>query len=182
MSGSCRPIIRLFALAFVLGLPADAAEEDPKEPVPPARPRLSPEAWVALKARLAPYTPPAEASAVDDKPVEGVAEMRDNVLHLPTMRVEQLMKLPPDSTDWLTAKGRLDLARKKYPGTKIGNILGLNDGWALARLEEQIAWERRSALLELGDRTVLDETEYDRETQRLLIRAAVPMGRPPPER
>jgi hypothetical protein len=130
-----------------------------------------------IRAELPRYLPPEllEEEPEFDTPI-GV--MKDDTLHLPTMQVREARKAPTTSTDWLTGHGRTDFALKRFPGTRIGNFFGLNNPWALARLQEDIEAERHAALKETGTRVLLAETAEDRQTRELLAAALMYSGRP----
>lgn len=67
------------------------------------------------------------------------------VLKLDPFVVEE-KRLPLRESDVLTAKGRLELARKLFPGLGLGN-----DKVALGMLDEQYAIMRRHEISELDD-------------------------------
>jgi hypothetical protein len=124
-----------------------------------------------------PLPPATEEASLDAAP----AELKDGTLHLPTMTVRQQMKAPLRSTDWLTGQGRMELALKRFPGTRIGNIFGLNNPWAWERLTEGIEAERHAALKERGQRLLIEGTAEDRQDQKLLAAALMYSGRPAPK-
>ena len=123
-------------------------------------------------------TPPATEEATPDA---APAELKDGTLHLPTMTVRQQMKAPLRSTDWLTEQGRMELALKRFPGTRIGNFFGANNPWAWERLTEDIEAEHHDALKERGHRLLIEGTAEDREDEKLLAGALMYSGRPPPK-
>lgn len=174
MSGP-RPVrVSALVLAFLLGARAALAED----PAPSATPRrFTGSPWITevLRAKLPKYTPAKEESASVE--TSGTAEMKDNVLHLPTMTVRQSAKTSAEIVNWLTPAGRLDLALQRYPGTKVGNILGLNNPWALARLKEDVEAERKGALKDRARAVLIEDTPSDRETARLLKAALMPINR-----
>lgn len=77
---------------------------------------------------------------------------RDGVLRLPTVTVEARTQPRIDGYEMLTPKGRMELALKKYPGIKLGNLFGLNNGIALALLQEEIEAQKREEMRDLVER------------------------------
>lgn len=162
----CRHL-RLEALAafvFLLGVEAGSAEEPAASPSP--RRAVS---WVTevLAAELPKYEarPPAvetEATTADEPAVE-----REGVLNLPTLTVRPVMKESPTDYSFLTAKGRMELALKTYPGLRIGNLLGLNNYIAEAKMVEEQEVRRKTALYHRVEQVLLDDAD-SRETRRLL--------------
>jgi hypothetical protein len=170
-----RPV-RVSALVWPFLLMAvSLGAADSASPVTSRRSGASPWITEAVKAKLPKYAPPKE----EDASVEstGAAEMKDNILHLPTMTVRQSAKTSAEIVNWLTPAGRLGMGLKRYPGTKIGNILGLNNPWALARLREDIEVERKDAIKQRGQAVLIEDTPSDRETAQLLKAALMPINR-----
>jgi len=182
MSDRRRLIVRLCVMAIWLGAgvgPAGAQSTGQTTPAP-AEPRLSLRAKEVIRAELPRYAPQLPVE-VEPEEIFTAAEMKDNTLHLPKMTVRETVKAPVTSTDWLTHRGRMDFALKRFPGTRIGNIFGLNNGWAWARLAEDIEAERHDALKERGRGVLIEDTPEDRENMRLLDAALMYSGRPPPK-
>jgi hypothetical protein len=95
----------------------------------------------------------------------------DDVLQLPNMRVTT-PKVPPSTEyDWLTPKGRIALAMKKYPGLGVGNLFGLNGGIGLAMVEEERQVQVRAAFVEQAERGADNGPEARRIKQ--LVQAAI---------
>lgn len=164
------------AVWLVLAIQADAQTGE-ATPAGPARTTVSQRVAAAIRAELPHYEPPFPA-AEETSPDAVPGELKDGTLQLPTMTVRQQMKAPLQSTDWLTVQGRMDLALKCFPGTRIGNIFGLNNPWAWARLTEDIEAERHDALKDRGRRLLIEGTAKDREDQELLAAALMYSGRP----
>jgi len=186
MSDRCRLIVRLLGLATLwLGAEMRAAEAEgaAAAPLPPEH-KLSSRVSEVIRSELpryVAYVPPSEAEIATE--LEAWAtEMKDGTLHLPKMTVREVRKAPVTSTDWFTNHGRMDYALKRFPGTRIGNIFGLNNAWAWARLTEDIEAERHDALKERG-RSVLsiENTAEDQENKKLLDAALMYSGRPAPQ-
>lgn len=93
---------------------------------------------------------------------------RDGVLSLPDVLVlaKKLPRTRPE--DWLTVKGRLEMAMKRHPGLNIGNVLGLNLGISMAMLQEELDLEKQNELKRLGKTTSLDDSPENRALQRLI--------------
>lgn len=142
-----------------------------------AGPKLSPRVKEVIRTELPRYAPQLPVE-VEPEEIFTTAEMKDNTLHLPKMTVRETMKAPVTSTDWLSARGRMDFALKRFPGTRIGNIFGLNNPWAWARLTEDIEAERHAALKERGKSVLIADTPEDRENRKLLKAALMYSGRP----
>ena len=179
MSDRRRLIVRLGLMVICLGVGARAAEAEGADNPPAAGAKLSPRISEVIRAELPRYTPPSVTEITSElEPLAG--EMKDNTLHLPKMTVREVVKAPLNSTDWFTNQGRMDYALKRFPGTRIGNIFGLNNGWAWARLAEDIEAERHEAMKAKGRSVLIEGTREDRETRKLLEAALMYSGRPPP--
>lgn len=138
-------------------------------PDPPVSPRRSP-SWFTgvLVAELPKFVPHPPAEAVESTIAAETAVERNGVLSLPIMRVRPVMKESPSDYAFLTAKGRMDLALKTYPGMKIGNILGLNEGIAMAKQLEAKEVRVKAGLFHRIERVLLDDSEDSRETRHML--------------
>jgi len=180
--GACRRLILcLGAVAIWPGFMAGATEANGETSAEAsANHKLSQHVRELIRAELPRYVP---KELLEEEPEldTSVGVMRDDTLHLPTMRVREARKAPPSSTDWLTGHGRTEFALKRYPGTKIGNFFGSNNPWAIARLTEDIEAERHQSLKERARSILIAETAEDRETQKLLEAALMYSGRPPPK-
>jgi hypothetical protein len=186
MSDRGRVIASLWALlAISLGaaVTTAAGQESASAPASPAEPKLSPRVSEVIRSELpryVSYVPPSETEIAAELET-WTAEMKDDTLHLPKMTVREVVKAPVTSTDWFTNRGRMDYALKRFPGTRIGNIFGLNNPWAWARLTEDIEAERHEALKERGNSVLrIENTAEDRENKKLLDAALSYSGRPPP--
>lgn len=175
MSDRCRGIVSLLGLlAVLLGTGTTAAgQESASAPASPAEPKLSPRVSEVIRSELpryVSYVPPSEAEIAAELET-WTAEMKDDTLHLPKMTVREVVKAPVTSTDWFTNRGRMDYALKRFPGTRIGNIFGLNNPWAWARLTEDIEAERHEALKERGNSVLrIENTAEDRENKNCWMR------------
>lgn len=142
-------------------------------PDPPAPPRRS-LSWFTgvLVAELPKFVPHPPAEAVESTIAAETAVERNGVLSLPTMRVRPVMKESPSDYAFLTAKGRIELAMKTYPGLKIGNLLGLNQIVAMAKQQEEMEVRAKARLYHQVERVLLDDSADTRET-RLMLEAAL---------
>lgn len=178
MSDRRRLIVRFWIMAIWLGgvvVPTQAQREQPTPA--PAEARLSPRVKQMIRTELPRYAPQLPVEVEPEEIFTG-SEMKDNTLHLPKMTVRETMKAPVTSTDWLSARGRMSFALKRFPGTRIGNIFGLNNPWAWARLTEDIEAERHDTLKERGRSVLIEGTVEDREDEKLLAAALMYSGRP----
>jgi len=181
MSDRRRLIVRLSVMAIWLGavmVPAGAQSEQ-ATPAPDG-PRLSPRVKQVIRTELPRYAPQLPVEVEPDEIFTG-EEMKDNTLYLPKMTVRETVKAPVTSTDWLSARGRMSFALKRFPGTRIGNFFGSNNPWAWARLTEDIEAERHEAWKERGQRLLIEGTAEDRQDQELLAAALMYSGRPRPK-
>lgn len=103
--------------------------------------------------------------------------MKEGVLELPTITVRPTGN-DSDALDWATPKGRLDLAMKTYKGLQIGNLFGLNSGFAMEMQKEEQLARKGDALVSTVQRTTLDDSAYSRETMRMLKNAIQRTGTP----
>jgi hypothetical protein len=180
MSGNRRLIVHLGGTAvwLILAIRGSAQIGDELRPESAKTP-MAQLVSELIRAELPPYEPPsAEIEELDPAAVAG--EIKEGTLHLPTMTVRQQMKAPLHSTDWLTAQGRMELALRRYPGTRIGNFFGANNPWAWERLTESVEAERHDALKERSRRVLLGSEADVQEDQKLLRAALAYSGRPPP--
>lgn len=164
MSGPRSLRLDLLVLAFV-GTAVSAAEESQR----PGH-RLPAEVREAIAARLPKYAPPTEkpAEVASGEPVERA----DQVLVLPKMTIQQ-QRLPPlNDPSWLSLKGRMEVAMKRYPGLKIGNLFGLNNAGALARYTADEEVRKKDALKARVDdlQRLTEDKELARELKRALVR------------
>ena len=82
---------------------------------------------------------------------------RNTIIRLPEYVVRDPKVAPVKEREILTGKGRLELARRKHPGVKIGNLFGLNNGIALAMLAEEERLEQKREFEELAELTRLTD-------------------------
>jgi len=138
-------------------------------PDPPASPRRS-RSWFTgvLAAELPKFVPHPPDEAAESIIAATTAVERDGVLSLPTMRVRPVMKESPSDYAFLTAKGRMDLALNTYPGLKIGNLFGLNEGIAIAKQMEERDVRAKAGLFHRVERVLIDDSADSRETLRML--------------
>jgi hypothetical protein len=139
-------------------------------------PKLSTRVKAVIRTELPRYAPQLPVE-VEPAEIFTTAEMKDSTLHLPKMTVRDAMKAPVTSTDWLSPRGRMEFALKRFPGTRLGNFFGLNNPWAWARLTEDIEAERHAALKERGLSVLIADTPEDRENRKLLKAALMYSGR-----
>jgi len=152
----------LATLSLLIGVEAWAADS----PVAPHRGS----SWltVVLAAELPKFAPPPPAEAAESTIADEAAVDKDGVLALPTMTVRPGMKESPSDYAFLTAKGRMDLAMKSYPGLRLGNIFGLNQGIATAKQGEEQEVRAKARLYHRVERVLLDDGTDSRETRRML--------------
>lgn len=166
MSGSrYLRIEALAALVLCIGVEVRSADAPA---APPVSRRSS--SWISevLAAELPKYVPRPPTEAVEASTSNEPAVERDGVLNLPTLTVRPVMRESPTDYAFLTAKGRMDLALKTYPGLRIGNLFGLNQGIAMAMQWEE---QRVNKINDLSDRVLrvsLDDSAETKETLRLL--------------
>jgi hypothetical protein len=167
MSG--RRLLRMGALVAGACLIAAEAVGAEAGPIPPPRPA----GWLTeiLVSELPKFVPQTNED-VESTVAAGPAVEKDGILALPTMRVRPVMKMSPSDYGLLTPKGRLELAMKTHPGSRVGNILGLNQGIALFMQMEEQEVKAKSALYHRVDRILLDDGANARET-RLMLESAL---------
>lgn len=147
---------------------AELKAQSPAVPVlPPPVHSISPEIRQAVTEKLPKYTPPPPTK-VSEPGHEEVSNSPD-VLRLPkvTVRAAPPTTFPPNFAT-LTPKQRLDLALKTNPGLRLGNILGMNNGIAMAMQQEQRELENRTALIETVKFTKTDDSPESRRIDRLV--------------
>jgi hypothetical protein len=132
---------------------------------------MSPHVTGAVSATLPKFAPRPPAPVTSAPATIDFGIPSDDVLQLPTMKVTT-PKVPPSSEyDWLTPKGRMGLAMKKYPGLGVGNLFGLNGGIGLAMLDEERQVQVKAALVEQAERGADDSPEARRIKR--LVQAAI---------
>jgi hypothetical protein len=155
---------------------ADPAEPPPATlpapaPTPAPRPRLSPAIKEAIAASLPKYSPLAPNNTSVSTAAGDSTESSDGILHLPKMTVRTQRIVPLTGYDCLTPKGRLELAKKTFPGLRVGSIFGMNDGIALAMLQEEVEYQKRQALADLVKRTNMLDSATASDTNKELGKA-----------
>ena len=168
--GGLRPNV-LAALIFFTG--AGARGEPPPVPPPADKPvpHLPARIIEAVSARLPKYVPPAPPKPVASPGMSGVSDTADEILSLPDFKVTAA-KLPPlSSFDFLTSKGRLELALKDNAGLRFGPFSKLNGAVALEiQKEEQEVGKRAALTEEVLSVAVLNDAKSKEEIR--LMRAA----------
>ena len=181
MSDRRRLIVCLGGLAVWLALTIRAdGQSIERIPAAPTKASMAQRVSELIRAEL-PFTEPPVLATEETSADAAPGELKDGTLQLPTMTVRQQMKAPLRSTDWLTAQGRMELALKRFPGTRVGNFFGSNNPWAWERLTEDIEAEHHEALKERGQRLLIEGTAEDRKDEQLLAGALMYSGRPAPK-
>lgn len=157
--------IETLAACLLLGAQAWAAEA---APVPPVR---SPHIREAIRAGLPKYQPQAAGDDVTMRASSEQAVEKDGTLNLPKVTVEAKSRPRIREYDMLTPKGRMELALKRYPGVRIGNLFGLNSGIALALLKEEVEAEKRRELRATVENIIRVDDVGGRELRRLMQNA-----------
>ena len=126
-----------------------AAEEKSADSLPsvasaPARHRLPPRIIEAVAAKVPKYQAPKESEKTSAP--SGESEERDGVLYLPNVKVTAAKPLELSEFAWLSPKGRLDLAMKKYPGLRLLPLSKMNGSIALAMQREEREATKRDEL------------------------------------
>jgi hypothetical protein len=146
--------------------------------LPPSRRAISPETAAKLSAVATQAAPPA-AAASPTTPATVPPADPDTVQLNPFLVQED--RLPEfKEREMLTPKGKLALARRRYPG-----LVGpFSDATALRKLEDDFAKERRQELSDLRGLSEISGAKPSRELKRQIDDAAmrsgfsVPMGEP----
>lgn len=113
------------------------------------------------------YSPPKANGEENDASTDSpeTDKPRNAIIRLPRYHVRE-PKLPQfKDRELLTPEGKLDLAFKRRPGLKIGNLFGLNRGIAMAMLAEDEAYERRLEMAELSSFTSWMDTNFPVDPQ-----------------
>jgi hypothetical protein len=112
-----------------------------------------------LAEKLPKFTPPGPVAGTAGSPVLKVASSepreadkpRNTIIRLDPYQVLEAKPPAFKEREILTPRGRLDVALKRYPGLKFGNLWIFNNyGLALAMYEEDLALERAKELMELS--------------------------------
>lgn len=112
------------------------------------------------------FSPPkAKAEESEATDLRETDKPKNAIIRLPRYHVRE-RKIPDfKNRELLTPEGKLDLAFKRHPGLKIGNIFGLNRGVAMAMLAEDEAYERRLEMEELSSFTAWMDKNYPMDPQ-----------------
>lgn len=164
----CARLLAAVIPAVCLGVTIRAAEPGGRIPDANRSQARAAEISAAIRAKLPKYQPSPEQDEATLEASGEAAVERDGVLKLPTVTVQVKKPQPMVEYEMLTPKGRLDMALRRRPGLRIGNFLGLNNGIALALLQEDIEKEKRDALKEQVERLSFDDEPATRELKRLL--------------
>ena len=130
---------------------------------------ISPEIVKAVDAKLPKYkdvavqkTPEAPSDATKDSP---------DILHLEKLTVRADRQRLPTDYAMLTPNGRMDLALKTYPGVRIGNFFGANNGYATAMQAEQWMVVEKQAVADAVRNSRTDNGPESKRAERLLRNA-----------
>jgi hypothetical protein len=129
---------------------------------------LSPEIVQAVIQKLPKYAPPTPAKTAPERPADEGKDSSHDVLHLPKLTVKERPPRRPSDFELLTPKGRLELVLKKYPGLRIGNFFGMNNGIALAMQAEERKLEEKAALTDTVRRSTTDNSPESKKLMRLI--------------
>jgi len=154
------------------GSPPALAAQPPNEPAPSI---VSPRADHALSrstsARVVSGLPRYAPPKVNGEETDSSADLRETekpknaIIRLPRYHVRD-RKLPEfKNRELLTPEGKIDLAFKRHPGLKVGNIFGLNRGIAMAMYADEEAYERRLEMEELNSFTAWMDKNYPMDPQ-----------------
>jgi hypothetical protein len=144
---------------------------------------LSPEIVDAVAAKLPKYDPRAADKSNSDGATANDGYESAGVLYLPKVTVRKDRLSTPSDFAFLTPKGRMELAFKTFPGLRIGNIFGSNNGKeglpfradngdATTMQAESREVARKEAMTETVERTRTDDGPESRRIDKLL-KAAV---------
>jgi hypothetical protein len=185
-----------FLLVFATGLTATAIAAEPAEAKPaaneaspvvatpasaPVAPRaISPATALKLTAPIPKFvaTPTRDerTAAAPSAPATEEIKPRNTIIRLPDYVVRDAKVPAIKEREVLTPSGRLELARKLHPGIRVGNLFGLNDGWALAMLAEQERLDRQREFGDLADLMRYSDpamhAKVKREVQQAFMREA----------
>lgn len=168
VKGPCH--LRSGWLIVVLALTTTSVSGQASRSIPTHAPvhSSSPEIVQAVAAKLPKYDPTAAEKSSSDEAALNEAYESAGVLYLPKVTVRKDRLSTPSDFEFLTPKGRMELAFKKYPGVRIGNILGLNDGYAAAMQAEDREVARKESVKETVERTRTDNGPESRRIDQLL--------------
>lgn len=162
------PLVSLlvFATTVVSGLASEpvaaqagAGKTAPASPAP--RP-ISAETTAKLAASTPKFDPAVHGKlnqAAEPLPdLREIDKPRNTIIRLPPFVVQEKKATNiPTKREVQTEKDRREVTLNRYPGLKLGNFFGLNEGWAYAmmaeeeRLEKKREYEDMVTLLRFGD-------------------------------
>lgn len=164
----CPRLLAAVVPVVCLGAIVQAAEPDRRNSSSLRSQSRSAEISAAVRAKLPKYQPnPPQNDVTMSESGKGAVE-KDGVLNLPAVIVRGRKPQEFDEYEIRTPKGRLELALKRRPGLRIGNLFGMNNGIALALLQEDIEKGKRDALKEQVERLTFDDSAETRELKRVL--------------
>lgn len=181
-----RPPFVLWLLAFVtLDVCGADADDRPSILVPLAAistPEIAPRPISArAAAQLAAIAPKFERAAGPNSDATGDLTLssdqpRNAIIRLPRYVVTEPKIRLPKEREVMTPKGQLEIALKRYPGLRFGNIWFLrNDSIALMMLEEDQRIERMreiAELLSILPASSLQDPHVKRSAQEIMMRPA----------
>lgn len=118
--------------------------------------------------KLPKYSTVAPVEPVSSPDVSEGPESSDDILRLPKVIVTRRKAPPMDSFSWLTPKARLDLALKKQPGLRLGNVAGLNNGIASEMQAEERSVKSKAVLVAEVQAHSSDNGDASKRIRRLL--------------
>jgi hypothetical protein len=150
-----------FAMTAVTCWSGDAvkAAETGKSPALREPRPISTETAAKLTAATPKYNPPPQAKPAEQLPdLREIDKPRNTIIRLPPFVVQESKpRNIPTKREVQTEKERREVVLNRYPGLKIGNFFGLNEGWAYVmaweeeRLEKKREYEDMVSLVRLGD-------------------------------
>ncbi len=140
-------------LAAAIWLTAAQAQEQPSSASPATSKRSNPlpaSVTEAVSAKLPKYVPPTlqPVQPVAPPGTTGGGDQLDEIFYLPNLKVTTGKPPPVTEFDFLTKKGRLDLALKTNPGLRFGPLAKLNNPVAVEMQKEELEAGKRDALAE----------------------------------
>lgn len=150
----------------------EAAEAPVAAPAPGSKPAspLPAQVTEAVAARLPKFVPPAlrpPPSAPRPEAANG-GELPGDIFSLPTITVTTGKPPPATEFDWLTKKGRLDLALKTHRGLSFGPLARLNNPVAVEMQKEELEAGKRAALKEQVQSVAVGDKAKAKELLRLM--------------
>ena len=139
---------------------------------PPPRRALSPEMAAKLSAIVMRAAPPANAKQSASGAATAVSADSSDPVQLKPYIVQEDRAPEFKERDILTPKGKLELARRRYPG-----LVGpLSDATALRMLEEDFARERRQEMADLLGLVEIDGAKSAENAKRKFEASMRPSG------